>query len=161
MVSNAIRWEVPPAAKPLSGSARVSRSAGTASTSSPATAAVRTAAGRRLTAASQRAPWVGRARPGTPACAVRLARRAARDPGLGASREPAMPKMAGSSVVAIRTAVRTVPAALSPITVRNGMPTTDKAASAMITVEPANTTAVPAVPTATAADSAGASPAAS
>ena len=72
-----------------------------------------------------------------------------------------MPKMAGSSVVAMRTAVRTVPAAASPITVRNGMPTTDNAASAMITVHPANTTAVPAVPTAIAADSAGDSPAAS
>jgi len=72
-----------------------------------------------------------------------------------------MPKMAGSSVVAMRTAVRTVPAAVSPITVRNGMPTTDNAARAMITVQPANTTAVPAAPTATAADSTGGSPAAS
>jgi hypothetical protein len=162
MVSNAVRWEVALAAEPLSGSARVSLSAGTASTASTATAAARNAPGRRVTAASQRAPWVWR-RPEdlSAAWAVRLASRAARDPGLGTSREPAMPKMAGSSVVAMRTAVRTVPAAANPITVRNGMPTTDKAASAMITVQPANTTAVPAVPAAMAADSAGESPAAS
>ena len=47
-----------------------------------------------------------------------------------------------------RIIVRTVPAALSPVTVRNGIPATDNAASAMITVAPAKTTAVPAVPAA-------------
>ena len=59
------------------------------------------------------------------------------------------------------TASRTVPAAARPITVRNGIPTTDSAASAMMTVHPAKTTAVPAVPTAMAADAAASSPAAS
>ena len=59
------------------------------------------------------------------------------------------------------TATRTPPAAARPMTVRNGMPTTASAARAMITVQPANATAVPAVPAASPADSAGASPAAS
>ena len=66
---------------------------------------------------------------------------------------PANPSNAGSRVMAISTEMPTVPAAARPITVRNGMPTTDRPASAMSTVRPANTTAVPAVPFALAIDS--------
>ncbi len=44
--------------------------------------------------------------------------------------------------------MRTVAAAARPMAVRNGMPTTDSAASAISTVRPANTTAEPEVPTA-------------
>ena len=57
-------------------------------------------------------------------------------------------------VIAMSTASVTVNAAASPITVRNGMPTTLSAASAMNTVSPANNTAEPAVPVARAMDSA-------
>src|SRR2546429_306792 len=90
MVSNAVRWEVPLAAEPLSGSARVSLSAGTASTTSTTTPAARAAAGRRLTAASQRAPWVGRESAAISAAgAGRPARRGAPRPGLGPRREAA------------------------------------------------------------------------
>lgn len=46
----------------------------------------------------------------------------------------------------------TVAAALSPIAVRNGTPVTASAHRAMTTVEPAKTTALPAVPTACAID---------
>ena len=63
-------------------------------------------------------------------------------------RSPAKPSSAGSRVIATSTATATVPAAARPITVRNGMPTTDRPASAMTTVAPAKTTAEPAVPTA-------------
>ncbi len=74
----------------------------------------------------------------------------ARSPGMRppSSRRPAKPNRAGSRVSATMTATATVPAAASPIDVRNGMPTTESAASAMTTVRPANTTAEPAVPTA-------------
>ncbi|CAM5553226.1 hypothetical protein SGLAM104S_03167 [Streptomyces glaucescens] len=86
------------------------------------------------------------------------ARRAAREPGRGASRPPAKPNSAGSRVTATRTAISTVAAALRPITVRKGMRTTASPTSAMITVVPANTTALPAVPTARPADSRGSMP---
>ncbi len=56
------------------------------------------------------------------------------------------------------TATATVPAAASPIWVRNGMPTTDSPARAIMTVRPANTTADPAVPTARPAASRGSRP---
>jgi hypothetical protein len=73
-------------------------------------------------------------------------------------RSPANPSSAGSSVMATSTATATVPAAARPITVRNGMSTTARPASAMTTVTPANTTAEPAVPTARAAASCGTRP---
>ena len=47
----------------------------------------------------------------------------------------------------------TVAAAATPMTVRNGMPTTASAASAITTVRPAKTTAEPAVATARPIDS--------
>lgn len=56
------------------------------------------------------------------------------------------------------TAMTTVKAAASPIWVRNGMSTTNRPASAITTVSPANTTADPAVPTARPAASSGSSP---
>ena len=59
------------------------------------------------------------------------------------------------------TATATVTAAATPISPRNGMPTTVSPASAMITVSPANTTAEPAVPTARPAASSGVAPSAS
>ena len=66
--------------------------------------------------------------------------------------------MAGSSVIAMSTAIVTVPAAARPITVRNGMLTTVRPTRAMTTVMPAKTTAEPAVAVAWAAASAGSSP---
>ena len=60
-----------------------------------------------------------------------------------------MPSTAGSRVSATITAMNTVAAAARPMLVRNGIRTTESAASAMSTVSPAKTTAEPAVPTAT------------
>ena len=51
------------------------------------------------------------------------------------------------------TAIATTAAATVPITPRNGMPVTLSASSATITVEPANTTALPDVPFARPMDS--------
>lgn len=65
---------------------------------------------------------------------------------------------AGSSVSAMTTANATVIAAKMPITVRNGMLATLRPSSAMNTVNPANTTADPDVPTARPADSSGSRP---
>lgn len=53
----------------------------------------------------------------------------------------------------------TVPAAARPMTLRNGMLTTSSPTSAMTTVRPAKTTALPAVAVAAAAASFGAMPA--
>ena len=61
-------------------------------------------------------------------------------------------------VTATRTATATVAAAVRPILVAVGMPITDRPASAMMTVRPANTTADPAVPAATPAASCGSRP---
>ena len=51
------------------------------------------------------------------------------------------------------TAIATAAAPMVPIRPRNGMPVTLSASSAMTTVEPANTTALPEVPFASAMDS--------
>lgn len=75
------------------------------------------------------------------------------------TRVPASDSSAGSSEMAMSTAIATVPAAASPMMVRNGIPTTDRPASAMSTVSPANTTAEPAVPVARPIDSSMAIPA--
>jgi hypothetical protein len=77
------------------------------------------------------------------------------------SRCPANPTIAGNNVSATRTAMATVPAADRPMTVRNGIPTTVRPASAMRTVVPANTTALPAVAAATPTASSGGFPFAS
>jgi hypothetical protein len=74
------------------------------------------------------------------------------------TRSPAKPTMAGNNVSAMSTAMATVAAAARPISVRNGMPTTESPASAITTVRPANTTADPAVPTARPAASSGSPP---
>jgi hypothetical protein len=71
---------------------------------------------------------------------------------------PEKPITAGSSVTAIITASDTVAAAARPMTVRNGMFTTTSPVSAITTVAPANTTALPAVAVACAADSRGSMP---
>ena len=64
------------------------------------------------------------------------------------TRDPANPSVAGSSVSEITTATATANAAARPMLVRNGMFTTNSPANAMSTVNPANTTAEPAVPAA-------------
>ena len=56
------------------------------------------------------------------------------------------------------TAITTAPAAVRPILVAVGMPSTASPASAMMTVSPAKTTAEPAVPTARPAASSGGMP---
>ena len=71
---------------------------------------------------------------------------------------PAKPSMAGSSVRAISSATVTEAAAARPMTVRNGMPTTVRPHSAMITVRAAKTTELPDVPMARGTDSAGVMP---
>ena len=68
---------------------------------------------------------------------------------------PAKPSIAGSSVNAIISAMKTEAAAARPMTVRNGMPTTVSPHSAMITVRAAKTTELQAVPTASRTDSSG------
>jgi len=77
------------------------------------------------------------------------------------TRGPRKPSSAGSRVNAIATATATVPAAARPIAVRNGIPTTDSATRAMMTVAPAKTTAEPAVPPARPAASSPSRPASS
>ena len=71
---------------------------------------------------------------------------------------PAKPSTAGIRVSEIIRAMNTEPAAARPITVRKGMPTTDSPHSAMMTVSPANTTELPAVPTARGTESSGSIP---
>ncbi len=66
----------------------------------------------------------------------------------GSTLNGAKPSSAGTSVSAMRTATATVPEAARPILVSSGTFTTDRPASAMMTVRPAKTTAEPAVPTA-------------
>lgn len=58
-------------------------------------------------------------------------------------------------------AANTAPAAATPMTLRNGMPTIMRPSRAIMTVTPAKTTALPAVPTAVAVDSSGSIPFAS
>ena len=95
--------------------------------------------------------------------ADRRATRSARAPSRGSRVNlvtfgPAKPSIAGSSVRAISSATETEAAAARPMTVRNGMPTTVRPHSAMITVRAANTTELPAVPTASGTDSSGVMP---
>ena len=73
-------------------------------------------------------------------------------------RGPSRPSIAGSSVMPANIAIRTTIAAVYPSAVTIGMPATSRESSAMITVEPANTTAPPAVAVARAADSVGSMP---
>ena len=61
-------------------------------------------------------------------------------------------------MIAISTAIITVNAAEKPSTARNGSPGTASADSAMMTVSPAKTTALPLVPVARAMDSPGGTP---
>ena len=120
--------------------------AGTAITPSRLTDTATTAHGRRVTNFAQRMLIVSA--PSARRRGRQLTNRLPR-----ARRCPAKPKIAGSSVRAISTAIDTVPAAAMPITVRNGMLTTSRPTRAMTTVAPANTTALPAVAVACAAAS--------
>ena len=63
----------------------------------------------------------------------------------GRIRSPNSRAIAGTSVSAISTATVTAAAAARPITVSTGMFATESPASAITTVAPANTTALPAV----------------
>ena len=74
---------------------------------------------------------------------------------------PAKPSRAGSRVSAISTETATAAAATRPIVIRKGMPTTLRPTSATMTVAPANTTELPALPTAVATDSSSGRPASS
>ncbi len=100
---------------------------------------------RRITCPIQRAPRVGfsPAR-GSWSAALEFLPRVARGPAKAMS--------AGTSVRLRSTATAMVAAAASPIWPRNGTPVTRSATSAMMTVAPAKTTALPAVPTARAID---------
>ena len=86
--------------------------------------------------------------------------RASRRLGRGAviRRDPLRLSSAGTSVCAAVTANTTAPPAQRPMTVRNGIWTMASATIATNTVIPATQTAVPAVPPAKAAASAGAFP---
>ncbi|AOW85990.1 hypothetical protein BC342_05040 [Streptomyces olivaceus] len=156
MRSYALRWVDSGAAVPLSGMASDSWAAGRAIAPRPMTTATTVTRGRRVTSRAQRSPPVLRC----PSCVARSLR-SVREPDRGRSRAPAKPSRAGSSVTATRTDSRTVPAAARPMTLRKGMPTTVSPHRATITVRPAKTTALPAVPVARPADSSGSMPDAS
>ena len=65
---------------------------------------------------------------------------------------------AGNSVKAANTANKTLSAEENPITAKKSIPTNDNPQTAIITVNPAKITALPAVPTAKAMDSTGGVP---
>ena len=69
------------------------------------------------------------------------------------TRVPTRLSSAGVSVTAMSTAIATHAAPTVPMRPRNGIPVTLSARSAMTTVDPANTTALPDVPVARAMDS--------
>jgi len=120
-------------------------SAGIASAPSATTTTLVASSGRRITIATQRAPMVR-----SDASLEKVLPRSMRGPAKASS--------AGTSVRLSATAMAIAVAAAIPICARNGTPVTTSATSAMITVEPANTTALPAVPVALAAASRGSRP---
>ncbi len=69
------------------------------------------------------------------------------------TRVPTRLSSAGVSVTAMSTAIATQAAPTVPMSPRNPMPVTLSASSAMMTVDPAKTTALPEVPVARAMDS--------
>ena len=75
------------------------------------------------------------------------------------SRSPISDSSAGVSVTATSTATATHAAPTIPISPRKGMPVIVSATSAITTVKPANTTALPDVPVASAIDSRSGTPA--
>ena len=137
--SYAWRCVVSGLAVPSLGRPRRTSSAGMASAPRAITTVAAAISGRRMTRPIQRAPSVLRS------SAAKVLPRVIR--------VPAKPSRAGTSVRLSSTATATAPAAAKPICARNGTPVTASATRAMITVEPANTTALPAVPTASAIDS--------
>ncbi len=117
--------------------------------------------GTRVTMRTQRSPKPTLGFAGAlPFLRGRLAFAACSFFGLGRSRSPSRSAIAGSSVSASDTATVTAAAAASPMTVSTGMPATVRPVSAMTTVAPANTTALPAVARARDIDSAGECPSA-
>ena len=73
----------------------------------------------------------------------------------GSARRPMSPSTAGVKVTAMSTAMVTLTPPTMPMPVTAGMPVTTSATRARTTVEPANTTALPAVPLASAIESTG------
>jgi hypothetical protein len=145
-----VRLVVPTGADPASGSPRRIPNAGSASRTTSATDPPIASARCSVTARTHRSPA---------GAFSGLSERRRRS--LGAPMcVPATAMIAGSALNAIRTAMRTVPAAASPITVRKGMLTTARPVNAMITVSPANATAEPAVAFARAAASGRSNPSA-
>ncbi|MNN57249.1 hypothetical protein D3C81_1722280 [compost metagenome] len=61
-------------------------------------------------------------------------------------RPPSSSRIAGTTRIVISIAVKTQSAPATPMAVRNGTPTKENPTRAIITVTPANTTALPAVP---------------
>lgn len=154
-VSYAARWVLEGAAVASLGMPSSSDRAGIASRSSPDTETARTLTGLRSTNWAQRTPAGSpspRSRDDRPRRALAL---------LPVIRVPANPSIAGSSVRAMTTATITANAAPRPISVSMPMPMTLSPARAMTTVNPANTTADPAVPRARPAASSGVRPSAS
>ncbi len=154
IMSYALRWVVSGAMVPSLGRPSFMLAAGTATAPRPTTASSRTATGLRRMKRAQRAPRFG-------CCCLRARSSALRcffsDSGLplysarslrASTLTGAKPRSAGTSVTAMKTAIATVPAAAMPIFVSIGMLTTARPTRAMMTVSPAKTTAVPAVPTA-------------
>ncbi|OUE29465.1 hypothetical protein BFL35_14755 [Clavibacter michiganensis] len=107
-----------------------------------------------ITVSTARAVDMGfRAFAASPGCAARPASAAAARSRFRSTRVPARPSTAGVSVMATSTATSTHTAPTVPISARNGTPVMLRARSATITVDPANTTAVPEVPVASPIDS--------
>ena len=135
-----MRLGLPGVAEPSDGMARRSWVTGTAASASTMTPPRRNSTGRARIMRTHFRPMVGFSSSGSGA--LTIGARAAK------TFVPMAPRMAGSSVTATSTAMATVSAAVSAMAVRKSMLMIDSATSAMITVMPAKTTAVPALPTA-------------
>ena len=130
------------------GSAISRRVTGSESTPRPRITAASMSAGTFCTSVTQRRPMVMPLRKRFGQVPSRFLLPAT--PGMRAPKafSPKIPSSAGTRVRATSIATATVSAASRPIQDRNSMPATTRAASAMITVAAAKTTAEPAVPTA-------------
>ncbi len=96
--------------------------------------------GRAATTCAQRLPTLGMLSGSSPRCNRGTVR--------ANTLRPNSPSNAGNRLIAAATATKTATAAARPIVVSIGIRTTESAASAMTTVSPAKTTALPAVPVA-------------
>ncbi len=135
MRSVARRWVVDVGQAPMSSWPRISVSVGAASGSSTARAATRLIHGCRVTAPAQRAQTLFASR----ACSGPR-RHGSRSASM---RRPTTPSTAGRNVIAVSIATRTASAEAYPMAPSSGTRATSSASSAMITVMPANTTALP------------------